>query len=183
MREFLEALIQRLLKRAAAHRALAPVIGLLAYAQTVFMALPVTVTVAVAVLIAPRQLRAVVWMAALGSGLGATTLVWLFHTWGWPQVQAAFPAVFASSAGQQMVSWLVEWGLPGLLGVAVLPVPQAPTLAVFALGQPSLPIVFVLMVVGKLVKYGLTALLVRHFPERFARFVLRRQTARQQPRP
>ena len=51
--------------------------------------------------------------------------------------------------------------------IAASPLPQTPALIFFAIAHHDYPAVFVAMLAGKIIKYGLFAWLASHFPERF----------------
>lgn len=173
-----ENFIQRALRRAARSRFVPALTGLLALVQTATLSLPVTAVVVPAVLIARPQWKSIVLQAAFGSALGATLLVMVFHDWGWQAINAAFPTLLGSPAGQHVVAWVGKWGLLGLFAIAALPVPQAPALVFFALGQPVALQILVALLAGKLIKYGVVAGATVLFPEKFGALIMRRVSRR-----
>lgn len=166
-RQFLHRHTERLL-RGVAHSPLLPLLtGALAFVQTLTFSVPVTVMLVPAVLLGRARWKPIVLLTSLGSAAGATLVVMLFHEWGWQKILAVFPAIVESPAWPQVHGWVSEWGVAGLLAVSALPVPQAPALLFFALGDPDAGAILLAMFAGKLIKYGVIARITIVSPERF----------------
>ena len=163
-------LLQRL-QRAARHRFMPAMVGCLAFGLTVSMTVPVTSALIPAVLLSPRRWRSIALQAAFGSALGATLLVLLFHHLGWVQLHAQFPAMLESTGWQRVIAWTVEYGVIALFAIAALPLPQTPALIFFAITEPPVAQIFLAVLLGKLIKYFLLAMLAALFPARFRAFL------------
>lgn len=159
--------IERAVARYGRSRVAPALTAALAFLFTVSMSVPVTAIVVPAVVLAQPRRKAVVAFAALGSALGATLLVAIFHHWGWDQVYAAFPEMRDSASWLRVTKWVARWGVPALFVVAALPLPQTPGLVFLALARHGEGEVFVAILAGKLIKYGVVAAAVAAFPDRF----------------
>jgi membrane protein YqaA with SNARE-associated domain len=146
-------------------------VGGLAFFLTVSMTVPVTSALVPAVLLSPRRWRSIALQAAFGSALGATLLVLLFHHLGWVQFHAQFPAMLESAGWQRVIAWTVEYGVIALFAIAALPLPQTPALIFFAITEPPVAQIFLAVLLGKMIKYFLLAMLAALFPARFRAFL------------
>lgn len=164
----LEGLLQRLLREAAEGHGFLLTCAGLALAGTLTAAYPVVAVVVPAALLVPRRWLRIAAFAAFGSALGATLLVIAFHDVGWAQLYARFPELETHAAWAKVMVWVEEYGAAALFLVAVTPLPQTPALIVFGIAHHDRISVFVAMLAGKLIKYGLLAWLAARFPERFS---------------
>lgn len=171
LRVLVENHLLRRLQRAARHPFMPTLVGGLAFGLTVSMTVPVTSALIPAVLLSPRRWRSIALQAAFGSALGATLLVLLFHHLGWSQLHAQFPAMLESAGWQRVIAWTVEYGVIALFAIAALPLPQTPALIFFAITEPPVAQIFLAVLLGKLIKYFLLALLAALFPARFRAFL------------
>ncbi len=163
-------LIQRVLDRFSASRSYPFVIGLMALGATLSMAIPVTSILLFAVLAKPQQWRRIWLWSCLGSALGGSLLVLVFHHLAWGQIYTAFPKFETSVSWLRVTRWVLDYGLIALTWITALPLPQTP--ALIMCGVTRLPVegVFTAVLIGKLVKYGVVTWVVYHFPERFLQF-------------
>ena len=171
LRVLLENHLLQRLQRAARHRFMPALVGCLAFGLTVSMTVPVTSALIPAVLLSPRRWRSIALQAAFGSALGATLLVLLFHHLGWVQLHAQFPAMLESTGWQRVIAWTVEYGVIALFAIAALPLPQTPALIFFAITEQPVAQIFLAVLLGKLIKYFLLAMLAAMFPARFRAFL------------
>lgn len=162
-----EALLERLLRHAAQGHAFLLTCAGLACAGTLSAAYPVTAVVVPAALLAPRRWPGIAFFAACGSTLGGTALVILFHHLGWAVVYEHFPQFTTHPQWLRVMDWVATYGVAALFVIAASPLPQTPALIVFGITRHDIPGVLVAMLAGKLLKYGLFALLAARFPERF----------------
>ena len=165
----LEGRLQRLLHTAAASNRLLPTCLLLALAGTLSAAYPITSVVVPAALLAPRRWSGIAVVTALGSAIGATTLLLFFHHLGWAQLYQRYPELAAHAGWGRMMDWSRDYGSLVLFAVAALPLPQTPALAVFAITRPAYPYAFLALLAGKLCKYLLFAWLAAHAPQHLGR--------------
>lgn len=144
-------------------------VGSTAFAMTVSMTIPFGSILAVAVLLVPRRWMAIAAWSSLGSSLGALTLYLGFHHLGWAQFIQAYPEIAASRAWRDATRWVSNYGTYAVFVIAALPVPQTPAL-IFA-GIERLPVagIWLAVLLGKLIKYGIYAGIVAAFPTRFTK--------------
>ncbi len=163
----LEGLLQRWIRRAAESGGFLSLCCLLAAVSAVTGSFPATAVVVPATLLVPRHWRRIVAVCAFGSACGATLLAAMFHHLGWHQVYARFPEMNTHPAWQETVRWVSDYGAWALLGIAATPLPQTPALAFFAIARQDYQDLFLAILAGKALKYGVLAWLVSRFPERF----------------
>lgn len=136
-------------------------------AGTLTAAYPVTAVVVPAVLLVPKRRVSIAMTTALGSAIGATLLVVVFHHLGWAQAYQRFPELVTHKTWREVVAWVSNYGPGALFLIAVSPLPQTPALIFFAIARQDYFVVFVAMLCGKVIKYGLFAWAASRFPERF----------------
>jgi membrane protein YqaA with SNARE-associated domain len=94
---------------------------------------------------------------AVGSALGATLMAWLVGEYGPQAVAELLPAVARSREWAAGLRWVEQFGFLALVAVAGLPLSQTPVLIVCALLGVPLKEVFVAVLLGKLIKYLVSA--------------------------
>jgi membrane protein YqaA with SNARE-associated domain len=164
----LEGLLQRLIRRSAEGRAFLLVCMALSLSGTVGAAYPVTAVVIPAALLVPKRWRQITAVTALGSALGATSLVFLFHHLGWVQLYGHFPELATNATWRQVMAWVSSYGAVALFAVALSPLPQTPALIFFGIVRHDYVSIFVAMFMAKSLKYGVCAWMASRFPERFS---------------
>ncbi|MFI4981248.1 MAG: hypothetical protein ACHQIO_12945 [Nevskiales bacterium] len=164
-----EGLLLRLIRRSAAGHGFLLVCLALSIGGAISAAYPVTAVVLPAVLLAPRRWRQITLITALGSALGATLLMIAFYQLGWTQIYERFPQMASHASWQRVMTWVSAYDTPALFLIAASPLPQTPALIFFGIARHDPLSVFVAMLAGKLLKYGLLAWLATRFPERFGK--------------
>lgn len=132
---------------------------------TVSMSAPVTAILVMATMMAPRRWRSVAIAGALGSAIGSTGLLLVFHHVGWTQVLAWFPGIGDTPYWRQLADWIGHYGLWALFVVAALPMPQTPAIVFLAMHRPEILPTLLAILAGKLLRYavvcGATAIVPR----------------------
>jgi membrane protein YqaA with SNARE-associated domain len=90
--------------------------------------------------------------------------VTLFHFFGWALIYRYFPEFLSHPAWQKMVNWVSNYGTLGLLTIASSPLPEMPALIVLGVSRPDTALIFLAVLTGKLIKYGMMAWLTSRFP-------------------
>jgi len=162
-----EGVLQRLIRRSAEGHGFLLVCLALSLGGAISAAYPGTAVVVPASLLMPRRWRQITLMAALGSALGATLLMVAFYHLGWTQLYDRFPELATHKTWHRVMMWVADYGTPALFLIAASPLPQTPALIFFGIARHDPVSVFVAMLAGKLVKYGLFAWLATRFPERY----------------
>jgi membrane protein YqaA with SNARE-associated domain len=139
----------------------------LSFLGTLTAAYPVTAVVAPAGFVAPSRWPQIASVSAFGSALGATLLVGIFHHLGWNQFFAYFPEATSQVLWVRIIDWMTEYGLIALFFVSISPIPQTPALIFFSLTEQANPLIFSVIFLGKLVKYGFVAWVASRFPSAF----------------
>jgi membrane protein YqaA with SNARE-associated domain len=164
----LERLLAVTLRQSARGRAFLLVCAGLAFGGTLVAAYPVTAVIVPATLLAPRRWRAIAAFAAIGSALGAVTLVWACHWLGWSELFQRFPHLASDPKWARVMDWVADYGIPALFAIAISPLPQTPALIFFGMARHDYGAVFLAILAGKCVKYGAVGWAASRFPERFA---------------
>lgn len=164
----IEGLLQRLIRHAAEGPGFLLVCLALAFGGTLSGTAPTTAVVVPAALLAPHRWRQISALTALGSALAATLLVIGFHNLGWEQIYERFPQLATHVIWRRVMDWAADYGAVALFLVAASPLPQTPALIFFGIARLDIFSVFIAMLAGKLIKYGLFAWLATRFPERFS---------------
>jgi membrane protein YqaA with SNARE-associated domain len=94
---------------------------------------------------------------AVGSALGATLMAWLVGEYGPQAVAELLPAVARSREWAAGLRWVEQFGFLAVIAVAGLPLSQTPVLIVCALLGMPLKEVFFSVLLGKLIKYLVSA--------------------------
>lgn len=162
----IEALLYRILHFAAAGNRLLLACVALSFVGTVTAAWPVTAVVVPATLMAAARWRAISGISALGSAIGATVLMLVFHHLGWSQLYERYPELVTDPSWIRVVDWGRRYGTAALFLIALSPLPQTPALMFFGALRPDYAGVFAAMLSGKLLKYGAFAWTSSRFPVR-----------------
>jgi hypothetical protein len=160
----IEAMLARALRYGADGHGLPLVCMALSFAGTVSAAYPVTAIVVPATLLAATRWRSVSLFSALGSALGAITLMLVFHHLGWAQLYERFPELALNESWSRVLRWASAYGAITLFFIAVSPLPQTPALIFFGAVRHDYAGVFVAMLSGKLIKYALFAWTTSRLP-------------------
>ncbi|MEI7970695.1 MAG: hypothetical protein WCJ69_17080 [Betaproteobacteria bacterium] len=163
----IEGWLSRHLRRAADSRGFLAACAALAWLGTVTGTFPATAVVVPAALLLPRRWSAITLSAALGSAAGATMLVVAFHFLGWKILHGNYPDMATHEGWRQVIHWVETFGVIGLFVVAISPLPQTPALAFFGIARHDYALVFVAILAGKALKYGLFAWAATRFPDHF----------------
>lgn len=168
---FIATGVHKTLQAVRNSRGFLPVLFLLGIGSTLSMMMPFTSILIVAVLIQPLRWRGAFCLGSIGSALGGSILAFVFHHLAWSQIYERFPEFVSSSAWQDILRWTAQYGLSALAVIAALPLPQTPALIFCSISQQPLWGVFLALLAGKLLKYGLVAATVSRFPDRFSSVV------------
>jgi membrane protein YqaA with SNARE-associated domain len=142
-------------------------VALTAMVLTLSMTVPVASLLITAILLRRERWKEIVILSSLGSAVGGVGLYLIFHHLGWSQIVAAYPDVLQSKAWSNATRWVSAYGTLALLGIAATPVPQTPALIFTAISRLPIEQVFVALLVGKLVKYGIYGFLAVRCPTWF----------------
>jgi membrane protein YqaA with SNARE-associated domain len=169
-KRFLPAWLRTTLAASAADRYYPVVVGFFAFAITLTFSFPFGAVLVPATLLAPKRWLSLGLVCGLGSGLGASALVQIFHFVGWETISEHYPDLVQMQSWQWVADWLQRYGLLALLVIAASPLPQTPALLVYAMVDPFWPGVLVAIGTGKALKYTLLTWLTARYPGRFLKF-------------
>ena len=133
---------------------------LAAFLATLSLTMPVVPLLSALVVLNHRRWRGLVVWTVLGSASAGALFVHVLGHWGGAFIAARMPEVMASSHWQHTVRWISDYGMFALAAVAASPIAQTPALILVAiLGMPSSEVLLSLLV-GKGIKYGISAAVV-----------------------
>jgi membrane protein YqaA with SNARE-associated domain len=155
-------------RRVTSGRGYPVIVGMIALLLTVSM-VPFASILVGAVLMRRQHWAAIVVLSSLGSAVGGVLLYLTFHHLGWSQITAAYPDLAQSKAWADATGWVSAYGIWALLGIAAMPLPQTPALIFTAVSQLPISEVFLALLAGKLLKYGVYGYLAARFPTWFHR--------------
>jgi membrane protein YqaA with SNARE-associated domain len=140
------------------------VVAFTAVMVTISMIIPFASILIGAVLLRHERWKEIVAVSSLGSATGGLILYWVFYYLGWGQIVAAYPDLIQSKAWSDATGWISAYGTWALLGVAAMPLPQTPALIFTAMLPLPASEVFLALLAGKLLKYGIYGWLAANFP-------------------
>ncbi len=103
--------------------------------------------------------RRIAFCMATGSALSTALIAFLIEHWGRELLANTFPEVLASSYWSHLITWVDAWGIAVLVVVTALPVSQTPAVFAAAFLGMSTSVIFLAVLAGKVVKYGVLAYL------------------------
>jgi membrane protein YqaA with SNARE-associated domain len=142
-------------------------VGGVAFALTMSMLMPFVPILIGAVLARRDRWIAIVLLSSIGSAAGGLVLYLTFHHLGWSQILESYPDLLQSQAWTDATRWVTTHGTWALFIIAASPVPQTPALIFAAVSSLPIPKVFLALLLGKLIKYGLVAWTAAKFPSWF----------------
>jgi len=142
-------------------------VALAAMVLTLSMTVPVASLLIAAILLRRERWKEIVVLSSLGSALGGVCLYLVFHHLGWSQISGSYPDVLQSKAWFNATRWVSAYGTWALLAIAATPVPQTPALIFTAISRLPIEQVFLALLVGKLVKYGIYGFFAARCPAWF----------------
>lgn len=150
----------------AEHGSFVPLVGLVAFISALSMSVPVEWLVVAASLACRSRWILIASIAAMGSAIASLGLYLAFHHFGWTLLLARYPELAGSQAWVQATEWLSKYGLLAIFGLMALPlpVPKLPMLAVAGIYRLPVAEVFLVILVGKGIKYSAYAYLATRFP-------------------
>jgi len=157
--------------RAVPERAYLLMTGIAALLITVSMTIPFASILVGAVLLRRDRWKEIVVIASVGSATGGLILYWAFYYLGWSQIVIAYPDLIQSKAWSDVTQWVSSYGTWALLGIAASPLPQTPALIFTAVLPLPASQVFIALLIGKLIKYGVYGWLAVNFPHWFDHLV------------
>jgi len=140
-------------------------VGGIAFALTFSMLMPFVPVLITTVLARRERWRAIVLVSSFGSATAGVLLYLTFHHIGWNQLIEAYPDLLQTKAWIDVNRWVLAYGTWALFVIAASPFAQTPALVVAAVSDLPIPEVFLALLLGKLVKYGLWAWAAAKFPD------------------
>jgi membrane protein YqaA with SNARE-associated domain len=150
-------------------------VSLLAGADLFVFVIPTDALLITSVMAAPRRWITLAAFTTVGFTLGCLAFLLLIHAYGLPLVEHWFPGIEARPIWLDSQRWMDEYGLLAIFVVSLLPIALHPILAVAVLADVKvLPITLVLLG-GRVLKYGLYAWIASHSPKLLAKFKFERK--------
>lgn len=169
-KSYLPAWLRHTFAATATHRYYPLVVGFFSFVVTLTFSFPFAAMLVPATLLAPKRWLSLGLLCGIGSGLGATVLVEIFHHLGWQTITDRYPEMAQLQFWQWAQTWLAQYGLLALLVIAASPMPQTPVLLVYSMVDPFAAGVLLAVGIGKTVKYTALTWLTARYPARFVQF-------------
>jgi membrane protein YqaA with SNARE-associated domain len=142
-------------------------VGAVAFALTMSMLMPFVPILIGTVLARRDRWIPIVLLSSFGSAAGGVVLYLAFHHLGWSQLIASYSDLLQSNAWLDVTRWVTTYGTWALLIIAASPFAQTPALIFAAVSSLPISEVFLALLLGKLLKYGLYAWAAAKFPSWF----------------
>ena len=142
----------------------APLMGLLAAADSFVIVVPTDGLLVSATMLAPRRWLYTAFCVSFGSTVGGWLLALVLETHGWPFLLQIKPGIDTSTAWIWTDRLMDQWGLWALFFVAVTPVMQHPAIAMAAFAGIPLTEIFFVLLTGRSIKYLVLAWVSTHAP-------------------
>jgi membrane protein YqaA with SNARE-associated domain len=148
----------------------APLVSLLAFADAFVVVIPTDGLLVSAVMLAPRRR----WIyscliVTLGSAAGAWALAALLEVHGLPFLLELQPGLDHSPVWAWTNRLMDDWGGWALFLVSLSPIMQHPAVALAAIAGMPLTEVFMIVFLGRALKYGLLSWIASHTPKMLGR--------------
>lgn len=114
-----------------------------------------------AVVFAPFRWRTIYLSAVLGAATGAGLLALTIQLVSGQQFSGFFTELFGSVEGTRTQQWIKAYGSYALAVIAALPVPEMPALITLIVSKTPPWMIWLAILAGKLVKYGMYILAVQ----------------------
>jgi membrane protein YqaA with SNARE-associated domain len=155
--------IRAVLRRTAKHPILPYVLFAIGFATALTMSLPLTGFLLTAVVLSPWRWRFITVCCALGSGCGGVVVYTVANKLATEQLAARYPDLVQTEAWQQAAAWIADYGVLSLFAISAGPLPLGPAILVAAAANLSPVALFMAIVCGKILKYGLYAWIAVRF--------------------
>lgn len=129
------------------------VLALIAFADYFLFVIPLDAMVVASVMVARKRWFSISFWACLGSTIGAVLFAVLIQHYGMDFLQHWAPHLLEDKLAVTITHWLQEYGFWALLGIAMLPLHQHPTVAIAALANIPALTIFITMFLGRFIKY------------------------------
>ena len=147
----------------------APVLGFLAALDYFIAVIPTDGLLIASSMATPRRWLRLFLCLALGSALGATAFAAVIQTYGNPFMDWLFPNLHQHRIWILSEQWTRDYGLGAIGIISALPLITHPVIAIAALaGTPFQKIGFMVLL-GRLLKYGIFSWVAAHAPKLLTR--------------
>ena len=138
------------------------VLGLIAFADYFLFVIPLDAMVVASVVAARRRWFSITMWASFGSTLGAGVFAILIQRFGLIFLQRWAPHLLEDQLAQTITHWLQHYGFWALIGIAMMPIHQHPTVAIAALANISILTIIITMFIGRQLKYCIYTWVATH---------------------
>jgi membrane protein YqaA with SNARE-associated domain len=147
-----------------------PILGICAGLDHYVIVFPILGMMVSSIFLAPRKwLRFTIW-TAIGSWAGAWALGWIARVYGLGFIQAYFPQMLENPMWDRMQDFFSHHGVWLLFLVGLMPIPQQPAVIISAIAGTPLAQMAVVLLIAKLIKFGLLGYVASHAPSKLAKF-------------
>lgn len=146
-------------RKYVSHPLCGAVLFIYAFVATVIETVPVTFVLSLLIALKKSRWKEFLILSVLGSSFGALLLAWLSHLWGYSLIASYYPGLVSSESWKAIEIWVARYGMWGVAGIAAVPLPLTPAIALCGLMRMPLFSLFVAVLIGKTIKYSVTAII------------------------
>lgn len=144
-------------------------IGLLAGLDNLVIVVPTDGILISSILLQPKRWIRMALAITVGSSLGALILAWLVQHHGLPLIETYYPSLLQTKSWVWTEYLFDNYGLLVLFAVAATPVMQHPAIVLTALSGENLVSLFIVVLVGRLLKYAILGFISAKMPAMLGR--------------
>ncbi|MCM2283097.1 MAG: hypothetical protein NDI61_14740 [Bdellovibrionaceae bacterium] len=159
----MQTLIRRL-QRHARRWWYAPLVAFLAFADHFTIIIPTDGLLVSAVLLNPKRWVSTMLTVTIGSSLGALALAALIEWHGLPLLLKISPGIDQTQVWVWTEQFMSEYGMLAVFAVALSPFMQHPAVALASLANVPLLKIFGIVLLGRIIKYGVVCWVASHMP-------------------
>jgi membrane protein YqaA with SNARE-associated domain len=114
---------------------------------------------------APKRWVSLAAFTTAGFIIGCFLFSLMVHHYGLPAIDAWFPHMTQHKTWLRSEVWMADYGLWAIFVVSLLPIALHPIIAVAVLANVSIPAICLILLIGRIFKYGLLAWIASHSPQ------------------
>jgi membrane protein YqaA with SNARE-associated domain len=146
-----------------------PVLGFLAFIDLFVVVIPTDGLIITSSMAVPKKIYSLALWTTIGSTLGSVAYAYFFSVYGWDLVHIFINDIESTQVWIHTESFFHQYGGFLLFLVALSPLAQQPAIILAALSHTPLMTIFLLVLLGRLMKYLFLAYISTHAPRLLAK--------------
>jgi membrane protein YqaA with SNARE-associated domain len=132
--------------------------------------IPTDLLLITSVMAAPKRWITLAAFTTVGFILGCLIFALVVRHLGLPMVESLFPHITEHKTWAHSEVWVVEYGLWAIFVVSLLPIALHPIIAIAVLANVSITSICLVLLIGRIIKYGGFAWIASHSPRMLEKF-------------